>query len=371
MLRSTNFWETEFKIPLLKMDHGFLKEEGIEKIIKRASNWKDIAGLKSEDIKTIEYGTEKPEEIFVLDAERTFSTADNKARLVKILTYLKKQFGDYQQGFSFVTSFMMLTLPEEENIAIMLKINSMLPGYWKHEAIDYGISALTFNNILQKIFPEISVHLQKNLIQPETFCSKWFLGLFVHLLPFRYLFQFMEKFLAGGVVYLYKFGLGLMEVLKSRILATDNVNVIYALLRLDSPEIKDEDFQKITDAAEKYDLSKFDLEAIGKQVYELHLKSRIEKAHQVHAKVEEIPDCQWCYDDFPELYCIQCKQLVCQACIDDYADDHDHDDSHKTVDMDEFETNKSKYPLKNTEKEEEEGSEDELEQLDMKKLEIK
>ncbi|KAM9970719.1 hypothetical protein ACTFIW_008676 [Dictyostelium discoideum] len=347
MLRSTDFWKDEGETSLMLQEKGFIKSEGIENIFERTSKWFELVGLKKEEIKIVEFSTDEPERIFVLDAERTFSNDINKKKLVKILTHLKKEFGDYQQGLSFVASFLMLTMDESENVALMTKINSMLPGYWKHEAIDFGTSAFTLYHILQQTHPSITKHLENNCIDAGTFCQKWFLGLCVHLLPFRYLFQFFEKFLVGGVEYLYKFSLALFTVLEKRILDAKNPQVIFAILRLDESEIKDEEiFQQILDRSDQIDISTFDLKEISKDVYERNLKKRIESAHKVHANVEEIEDCQWCLDNFPEFYCLECKQLVCQDCLDDTPtgpNETHQEDSHTLISMEEYENNRDKY----------------------------
>ncbi|KAF2071016.1 hypothetical protein CYY_007659 [Polysphondylium violaceum] len=351
MLKHKEQWEKELDTSLLKMEKGFIKNQGIEKISERVAKWPALAGLTAEDIKVIEFGDQKPDELFYRDADRTFADETNKKELIQILTYLKHQFGDYQQGLSFVTSFFMLTMDSKENIALMVKINNMLPGFWKHEAIGFGTSAFTFYHILSETNPKITDHLSKNLIDAGTFCQRWFLGLCVHLLPFEYLFDFIEAFLQGGLEYLYQFGLSLFHVLEDRILLANNPNTIFALLRLDEEEITDAKiFRQILDNTSKYDIKKYDLKAIDADVYERHLKKRIESAHKVIAQAVVIDDCQWCNDNLPEFYCVDCKQVFCEDCLnDDSKVPEDHTDAHETISMEEYETNVDKYTAKSEE----------------------
>eukprot|EP01132_Coremiostelium_polycephalum_P006707 gene6707-8307_t len=346
MLKSEKFWETEYKIPLMKMERDFIKEEGLEKILERVAKWPELAGLKKEDIKKVDLPEVKdPEEIFSRDADRTFATEENRKKLIKIITYLKKQFGDYQQGLSFVTSFFMLTMNDDENIALMIKINSMIPGYWKLEAVDFGVSAFTFYHILQDTFPKITQHLEKNTIDPGVFCHTWFLGLCVHLLPFKHLFQFFELFLVDGVDFLYRFGLGLFAVLGDRILASNNADVIFALIRLNESAVtEDHIFQAILDRSKDFDLKKYDIKAISKKIYEEKIQERLEKARKVHAQVEIDPDCQWCDDNLPEFYCKECGVVICQDCLDSPPEDNEivekHKEDHTLITMGEYEDEK-------------------------------
>eukprot|EP01133_Synstelium_polycarpum_P014363 gene14363-16949_t len=328
MLKSPQFWDDEFMQPLLKMDRGFIKEQGVDKT---------LAKMSAEDIKDVDFGDDEPERIFLLDAERTYANEENKKKLARILTYLNKQFGDYQQGMSFVSSFLLLTLEENEAIALLIKINSMIPGFWKHEAVAFGTEAHTFYHILQKQFPNITAHLEKNIIDPGTFCQRWFLGLCVHLLPFKQLFQFFEMFLEGGREFLLRFGLAMFKTLESKVLGTTNPNTIFGLLRMDPLYVTgDELFQSIIDNCSTFDLSEFDLPAIRVQIFEEKLKERIEKAHKVHAEVESIDDCLWCMDNLPEFYCVQCKEFVCEDCLENPPDKHDVD-SHKLLTLEEYE----------------------------------
>ncbi|GAM20738.1 hypothetical protein SAMD00019534_039130, partial [Acytostelium subglobosum LB1] len=339
MLRQPTFWEDEFKQPLLKMDRGFIKEEGVDKIIERMANWRKQLNIIDEELKPIDYGTEEPQRIFVLDAERTFENDESKKRLVRILTYLNKQFGDYQQGMSFVTSFLMLGMEEHQAIAVLIKINALLPGYWKHEAINFGTEAFTFYHLLGDFHPKIKAHLAANLIDPATFCQRWFLGLCVHCLPFRQLFRFYDQFFEGGRDYLLRFGLALFGALSDLVLATTNPNMIFGLLRLDTgvaTTLTEKHFDEILDTTANYDISKYDLEAIRKEQYDLKLKKRIESAHKVHDAVEEISDCQWCMDNLPELYCVECGKVVCQDCVDDGKGEN-HTEDHNLISLEEYE----------------------------------
>jgi len=68
-------------------------------------------------------------------------------------------------GVSFATSFMLLFLPEHTTMSILAKLNytaKFIPGYWKHEAVDFARDAYVFNHLLQMKLPKMHEHLSKN-----------------------------------------------------------------------------------------------------------------------------------------------------------------------------------------------------------------
>ncbi|EFA83008.1 RabGAP/TBC domain-containing protein [Heterostelium album PN500] len=351
MLRLENFWEDECQQPLLRLDRGFIKEEGVDKIIERMGKWRELIGIKDSEITPVVYGTEEPQRIFVLDAERTFQNIDSKAKLVRILNYLNKQFGDYQQGLSYVASFLMLGMDEHQAIVTLEEINKMLPGYWKHEATNFGIEAFTFYHILGDFHPEVKAHLTKHLIDPATFCQRWFSGLCVHCLPFRQLFRFYDQFFENGREFLLRFGISLMGVFSKQLLAANSYNQLYSLLVLDYKvvEISEDQYNAIFDEASNYDISKYDLPTIRQEQFDKHLKARFESSAKALQEVEAIDDCQWCLDNLPELYCIDCAVVICQDCVDDgKGDEHNHTDEHKVITLEEYEDRQAELKKKKT-----------------------
>ena len=79
---------------------------------------------------------------------------------------------------------------------------------------------------------------------PESYASKWFNGLCLHVLPYEALFPFVEQFIVEGYGFLFKFALALIGRVKGGLLqcAQTQVNTLYEHLRLDAklyPDDKD------------------------------------------------------------------------------------------------------------------------------------
>jgi len=201
MLREENFWIEEKLAPLLSLNNKFIeKGEKTSELFQRVSRWRSVANpnLKTHSkVKIVE-----PSRIIKCDAERTFKSEANREKLCSCLAYLGDCFGDYHQGLSYVTSFLLLTLPEEEVITILLYLNEdqkYVPGYWRAEAIAFATDAHVFESLLRERYSKVAEHLSTHCILPETFCQKWFIGLCVHVLSFDALFIFFRTILGKGI----------------------------------------------------------------------------------------------------------------------------------------------------------------------------
>jgi hypothetical protein len=371
MLRQATFWEEEGEAPLLQRNNGYLSQGDAEEALRRVQRWPELAGAKAlpEDFEWPEAKaiSEENQRIVLRDAERTFLGEAQRQKLQRVLTALIHQFGDYHQGLGYTTSFLMLTLDEAAAVSILSEINTnerYLPGYWKHEAVGFATDALVFEEILAREQDEVVQHLKQRFILPETYCQKWFVGLGVHVLPFELLFAFFEGFLAGGSRYLFQFGLSVVEHLRDELLRTKDAANLYALLRLDpkhraiTPELLRSIVARTPDFAAAVQAA--DLPALRREVYDTKLRPRLEAARRsfeeaARQKKEEDgsdsegegsddgsddgegEECQLCKEMSPELYCHDCKLLLCGACHE--GGEGDHSPSHR-VEEDWEEANK-------------------------------
>lgn len=394
MLRTPTFWNQEKEAPLFTRNEGFVESSG-DKIFEIANSWPCLAHVDPSDIKNIVWPaptdiSEENQRIVIKDAERTFLGDAQRASLIKVLTAVIKEFGDYGQGLSYVTSFLMLTLDEPTVVAILTKLNSeerYLKGYWKHEAVGFATDAHVFDHLLSAHFKDVAEHLAKHFILPETYCQKWFVGLNIHVLPFEAEFEFFGDFLRVGQPYLLQFGLSLIDHLKSDLLATRDASRLYALLRLDKKVVPDATALSIVKKAAEFEskVKEVDLPELRKKMFETKLKARLEAAKKAFEeaaaekarkaerkkkreekkeerkkkKGEEAEssdedgggsstdesdsgdddsdgegddggECQICKDMVPEVFCKDCKLLVCGSCHDDEKGTHKK--THKVVD---------------------------------------
>jgi len=234
------FWEEESEAPLLLSNLDFLGPQtshDVEGILARVAKWPELSGADMEA--TI---PERPEEevprILTADAERTFATKRYREQLIDLLHTIHGHFGDYHQGLGYVASFLSLVMERDRVIRLLLHLNSnerFMPGYWKAAPPAYVRDSKVFERLLAETYPDIAQKLRSAGVVPEAYASKWFVGLNIHVLPFRSLFNFIENYLQYGHIYLFQFALQLVAKVSDELMATPPTDIarMFALLRLD------------------------------------------------------------------------------------------------------------------------------------------
>jgi len=355
MLQSPKFWKAEAEAPLMTKNRGFLSADNTSQILERTAKWNSlIKKTQEQDLSSIPTldqlkDVEKPQRIFVKDAERTFFDDEHRKNLIKVHTLVNSKFGDYHQGLGYVTSFLLLTHDVPTTVSILSEVNQnefYLPGYWKAEAVGFAIDAYVFDHLLEKFHPDVRKLLQDKFILPETYLQKWFIGLGIHVLPFDALFLFFEMFLQHGYTFLFQFGLSFFEHTKDAILKAKQQADIYAILRLENKKEEDLALQ-IVEKALKYDLSEFNFKELRTKMYEEKLKARLEAAKKSgfvnqqesddeedseEDEDEEGQECQICTEMIPDFYCTQCKVLVCEQCHEEGKGEHKKNHKVKPID---------------------------------------
>jgi len=251
----------------------------------------------------------------------------------------------------------MLTMESNTVIQIIQKLNDdekYLFGYWRHETVAFATDAYVFDELLQDFYPKVRAHFQKVFLFPETFCQKWFVGLCIHVLPFDALFKFFDAFFEHGYIYLFKFGLSLIQHVHDSLLATSDISLLYSILRLDPVNLllTDELALSIVTKALSYDLSKYNIKELRISLFETKLKERLKKANfkdqeeddddeEDDDEDEEGYECQVCENLAPDFVCTVCGKLLCEEC-----QSAKHDKSHNVKPFDEKSLDKQFSKLK-------------------------
>lgn len=296
MIKIEGFWEKEGQAPIVNLENKFV-QNNTEAVLSRAQKWASLFPKKQEgkqEEKVKEKVKEEEEEIdenyrriFVADAERTFRTKENREKMVKLLNHQFSKFKDYSQSMGYVTAFLSLFLEQDDAETVLTHLAhdaKYIPEYWRAQAVAFSRDAFVFQSMLEKFNPEVSQHLAKNSLFPDTYCQKWFSGLCIHVLDYNQLFDFFDHFMEKGHVYLFKFGLSVAEVLKESILKTNNVVHLFEILRLEKKWVTQGDLvQKILDLSytDKFD-QLGDIEELRKVAYETKVKPRLEASNKKH-----------------------------------------------------------------------------------------
>jgi len=342
LLRDPKFLIEEKSAPILDRNSDYLTPERVEYIIERTRDWPKLVGGK-QGFKVENVGETSSNRIITLDAERTYHDKERRKTLVKILSCYDNRFNDYHQALSLVSGFLLLSMSEQDvaNIVTALATNpKYIPEYWCAECIAGARDAYVWDYLVQKHVPEVSAHLKKCGVFPEAFCQKWFVSLTVNVLPFRILYRFFEHFLSQGYIYSLKFGLLFVSTCKNQLLKSRDYE-IFSILRYDKKldkgfEITDDTMYDIVERAATFSLGDFNVTVVRDQVFNQYLKPRLERVKQQQqqqenedvesdlsdSSEEEGAECGLCTENAPDMWCLTCKQFVCEKCHSSNAKNH-------------------------------------------------
>jgi len=299
MIRTPNFFALEQEAPLLQLNKGFLLADPSthDVLFERVNKWPELLGIDSSSLILPESYPNITKDknlarIFVADAERTFRNEENRQKMIRLLNHVSVGFGGYHQGLGFAASFLLLLFDEKTAIAMLTRLNSShdyIPGYWQEPAVPFARDAYVFHELLGIHFPKLKSHFEKLGIVPNMYATKWFVGLCVHVLPFEALFKFMEFSLKYGYKYLMAFSLELVSQLEVELIGTENISVLIDLLKLDGRRISTEKAISIVEGALRWEpiLEKVEWEILRKEVYDKHLKARLEAAERAMKRAQE------------------------------------------------------------------------------------
>eukprot|EP00921_Rhytidocystis_pertsovi_P023666 GHVQ01037941.1.p1 GENE.GHVQ01037941.1~~GHVQ01037941.1.p1 ORF type:complete len:422 (-),score=64.57 GHVQ01037941.1:333-1433(-) len=323
MITSKDFWEEEGEAPILNRNEGFLEGDEGNVGITRAKGFMEIVESFTKQKTHLEVIPDCNDEaalrIFRLDAERTFKSHKNREQMIMVLQTLWHELGDYHQGLGFIVAVLLLVLPPQDVVNICVALHRhYVPGYYKSAAAAYVRDAKVYWKLVEKFFPHVAEQMEGSA-PPEAFCSKWFVGLCVHVLPFKALFLFFEGFFSKGVEFLMQFGLALMKNCEADLMSTKDVSRLLAILRLDVSLYPDhkkveeaneqEDatgeneagsfFVRIVEDALNFELSGVDIEALRSEVLEEMAQYEI-KRKQREAEMNEYSDDEIVFSDEAE-----------------------------------------------------------------------
>lgn len=293
------FWQEEVvgRAPLLNLNNGFL-EAHKDELRPRLEKWVAKAGFYRKPVKYVEIEDEDEEVVRVIikDADRTFFDPEHRAKMVAFLNAMYHEFHAYGQAMSYLAGLCMLVLTEDETAAVVRFVaTEYIKGHWAAEAVGFATSAWVVEHFMQKLQPEVAKHLEALNFWPDTYLQKILTGLCIHVLQFKELFEFLDAFMAGGMQYLIRFCLAIVEHFRSNLLAikdSTEANELYELMRLDSRVADREDVLAILARAPSIDLGEdgSSIDLIRSQVYTKRIEPRLKRA----PKTETFEPCEVC-----------------------------------------------------------------------------
>ncbi|EKF29707.1 hypothetical protein MOQ_006494 [Trypanosoma cruzi marinkellei] len=314
------FWreEVEGRCPLLNLDKGFL-EENRDVLRKRLEKWVKKAEFFMKPVKYLEVDDEDEETIRVIikDADRTFFHPEHRNKFVNFLTAMHNEFNAYGQAMSYLAGLCLLVLSEEETAAVLRYVaNVHIPGHWAAEAVGFSTTAWVVEGFMKRKFPDVAKHLEELKLWPDTYLQKVLTGLCIHVLDFKDLFVFLDLFMDGGVKFLIKYCLAIVEHFRSdllRVKSATAANEVYEIMRLDSKVADSHDVKAILQRAPLIDLgAEGDLiDILRMEAYNTHVAPRLQRA----PKTEAFEPCAVCEERKP-IWWNDDLGAVCRECKD-------------------------------------------------------
>lgn len=185
-------------------------------------------------------GNEEMDRIFREDAIRTFSSEHFRRQEVECLYVAYNNIQDYHQGLGFTAAFLLLFLSRVDAVTIILYLNDMLKGYFKIHNEAYLRDCRVFDRLLGARDPQLHRHLQMFTVSGQ-YCSKWFIGNLVHVMPFKAIVRWFALLLRQGEFHIFRLALSIMERNREMLLATSQAEKITQRLRFDRKAFKDGD----------------------------------------------------------------------------------------------------------------------------------
>eukprot|EP01055_Gregarina_sp_Pseudo9_P001372 Gregarina_sp_Pseudo_9__1371@NODE_1918_length_1252_cov_26_276175_g1779_i0_p1_GENE_NODE_1918_length_1252_cov_26_276175_g1779_i0NODE_1918_length_1252_cov_26_276175_g1779_i0_p1_ORF_typecomplete_len324_score66_06RabGAPTBC/PF00566_18/3_4e18KfrA_N/PF11740_8/3_7e03KfrA_N/PF11740_8/0_024Nbl1_Borealin_N/PF10444_9/11Nbl1_Borealin_N/PF10444_9/29_NODE_1918_length_1252_cov_26_276175_g1779_i01971168 len=240
MLRDSSFWEKENDSPLMSRNAGFVTTQNVEEQCQRVRALLDlIPNAIKEEVRTAalaekdKSGNEEMDRLFYQDAVRTFSDEKFRKQEVACLNTVYGEIRDYHQGLGFIVAFLLLFLSRSEVATICLYLDrSLLKGYIKTHNHSYLRDAIVFERLLEARDKELATHMS-NYTVPGAYCSKWFIGMNLHVLPFEALVRWFEVFLSTGQRALFQYGLSVCLRNREYLMKQKDASKILELLRFD------------------------------------------------------------------------------------------------------------------------------------------
>ena len=309
-----DFWEKEVvaKSTIFNLDRNFVANNK-DSLRERMLKWAEpCLGFYGGEVKYAPI-TDRDEEtarVILRDADRTFFETVHREKFAEFLHSMLIELNTYGQAMSYLAAICCLALTERETAAILRRTaKEVLQGHWAAEAVGFASNAWVFEHILKELDPELAKHFNALNFWPDMYLQKIMSGLCVHVLPFNLLFDFLDRFMAGGLEFLFRFCLGITRVFRKELISTDHFDTLFSTMKLDSSMVTAEDVRKIFAEADKIDIREYPLQVLKSQMYDEKILPRLAKA----PKTLEFEPCTLCEKNQPTLYSDELG-VACKEC---------------------------------------------------------
>jgi Ca2+-binding EF-hand superfamily protein len=155
-----------------------------------------------------------------------FMTEAGRAALGRILKAfsLKHPFIGYIQSMNFISGYLLLLMEEELAFKVLtIIVEYYIPGYYMHTMVDLQADLLVLKDLVKERLPEVYHHLESHSAELTVVTTKWFLCLFIHVLPFPTVLRLWDILFCKGSITLIVAAFTIIYYKKDEILSREDI----------------------------------------------------------------------------------------------------------------------------------------------------
>jgi len=131
----------------------------------------------------------------------------------------------YCQGLNYITGLLLLITKEEDSSFWLLKVltEKILPEYYSSNMPGLITDSRVLAELGRKHIPQLSKHIDKLQVPWALLSSKWFICLFVDVLPVETVLRIWDCLFSEGSKVLFRVSLGILHLDEQKLLAAKDM----------------------------------------------------------------------------------------------------------------------------------------------------
>jgi len=161
---------------------------------------------------------------------------DSLYRILRAMALIDNEMS-YCQGMNFICGFMLLVGEgnEIDSFFLLMSLFSQtfndkkfgIRGFYLDKFPLLGLYLYIFKYLLNKKLNKISEHFKKIELPLQSYVSKWFQTLFVHILPVEYVIRLWDGIFVVGLKFIISFTLSLLNNFQNDLLNREDIIEVY------------------------------------------------------------------------------------------------------------------------------------------------
>jgi hypothetical protein len=238
--------EVRRKTLLFQMDRGFLDKQAAA-VKPLLHSWYELAQLKYGQIPLTYYALSDRSSRIVHDSHQLLQAPQHREKLQAFLTAISTELNIYSTALCNFAAVCLLALNENQAAAVvrMVALDWGFNGYWCDGEAGYKEDANRVHQMLAAKFPSVVANLNALQVLPEVYLQSFVNELSILVLPFEFMFRFLDCFMKEGFAFLAKFVTAIVQHFRQDLEAADQAGEALQILTFDPNAVEPQDIKKI------------------------------------------------------------------------------------------------------------------------------